>query len=115
MSEAAQVILLAIEDHKKKIKELEAALRKLGDDVPTKKRRRKTTGLQQDSMPFHVHAILNAAKRSLTAADISEGLAKLGKPTETRVIAAALNRYIEARRIFERTDDGKYSLRSDAA
>lgn len=114
MSEAAQVILLAIEDHKKKIKELEAALKKLGDDVP-KKRRRKATGLKQDSMPFHVHAILNAAKKPLTAADISDGLTKLGKPTETRVIAAALNRYIEARRIFERTDDGKYSLRSDAA
>jgi hypothetical protein len=114
MSEAAQVILLAIEDHKKKIKELESALKKIGEDVP-KKRRRKATGLRPDSMPFHVHAILTAAQGALSAADISAKLAKLGKATESRVIASALNRYIENRRIFDRTDDGLYTLRNEAA
>jgi len=114
MSEAAQVILAAIEDHKKKIKELESALKKLGDDVP-KRRRRKATGLQEDSMPFHVSVILRNENKPLSAAEISEGLKKLGKPTDTRVIAAALKRYIDAGRIFGKTEDGMYTLRKDAA
>lgn len=114
MSEASQVILAAIEEYKKKIKELESALKKLGDEAP-KRRRRKATGLKEGSVPFHVHAILDHAKKPLSASEISEGLSKAGKPTETRVIAAALNRYIEAGRIFEKTDEGLYSLRSNAA
>jgi cell division septum initiation protein DivIVA len=113
MSEAARVILQAIEEHKKQIKELESALKKLDADLP-RKRQRKKTGLREGSMPSRVEQILKA-KRPLAAADISEELKKMGHPAETRVIASALKKYIESDRVFERTAEGLYTLRSDAA
>jgi hypothetical protein len=114
MSEAARVILQAIEEHKKQIKELESALKKLDEDAP-RRRQRKKTGLREGSMPSRVRDILKEAKGPLPAADISEKLARIGHPAETRVIASALNKYIESGRVFERTPDGRYTLQHDAA
>ena len=112
MSEAARVILQAIDEHKRQIKELESALKKLDEDVP-RKRQRKKTGLREGSMPFRVQEILKAAGKPLPAADISERLSKAGDSVETRVIASALNKYIESGRVFMRTDDGMYTLAKD--
>jgi hypothetical protein len=113
MSEAARVILDAIEAHEKAIKDLKSALRKLGDDVPTSKRHRKQTGLQEGSLPYRVQQRLKETETPLSAADISDYLKSINKPADSRTIAAALNRYIEAGRIFERTADGMYALKKE--
>jgi hypothetical protein len=112
MSEAARVIQQAIEEHKRQIKELESALRKLDESLP-RKRQRKKTGLREGSMPFRVQEILKSAGKPLPAAEISERLSKAGLTTETRVIASALNKYIEAGRVFARTEDGMYTLQKE--
>ena len=84
-----------------------------GDRRP--KRRRKATGLKPGSVPSMIADILSEAKKPLSSAEIADRLEKKGKKVESRFVASAVNRYVESGRVFNRSDDGLYSLLSDAA
>lgn len=110
LEEAIRVREGELEELRRRLKEAERA-----ETNGTKpKRRRKAGGLKQGSVPFFIKEILMESG-PLASADISEKLKRKGKDVESRFVAAALNRYVETARIFDRSADGRYSLRSDAA
>ena len=98
--------------------ELRANLRKIENEsngTGKRKRTRKEAGPREGSIPYLIQECLREAQKPLGAADISEKLKAKGKTVESRFVAASINRYVEDGRVFSRTDDGLYSLRSDAA
>jgi hypothetical protein len=112
MSIVAEVLKAAIEAKRREIQELESTLRNLENQSDNRKttRRRRSTGFKPGSVPYLVNEILIAKKGPITAADLAEELKKRGKEISTNVLAGSLNRYMD--RIFERTPDGMYALRS---
>jgi hypothetical protein len=112
-----RVLVEAIAVREEELEELRRQLRdtERGENLgPKTKRRRKATGLKAGSVPFIIADIIRD-KGGLSSAAISDALKQHGKIVQSRTVAAALNRYVEAGRIFDRTPDGLYTLRSDAA
>jgi len=103
----------AIETKRKELAELEKAVAKYEAELTSPdgkpKRFRRSPGFKQDSIPYHVHAILTAATKPLTAADISDALKAKGKDVDSRLISASIARYID-KKIFRRDEEGKYLL-----
>ena len=113
MSEAVRTALqVAIETKRRELAELEMALRKHDAESTTangkSKRRRKSTGFKQGSVPSLVQDILKSRGVSMPAAELSDELKKKGKDVDSRVIASSLNRYIG--KVFERSTEGFYRL-----
>lgn len=112
-----RVLVEAIAVREEELDELRRQLKETerGENLgPKPKRRRKATGLQAGSIPFIIAEIIRD-KGGLSSAAISDALKQKGKDVQSRLVAAALNRYVEAGRIFDKTSDGLYTLRSDAA
>src|SRR5438445_4719515 len=107
-----EVLKTAIETKRREIAELEAALRRADaeDDSDSGKlrRRRRSKGFKQGSLPYLVHEILTENKAPMPAADLAEALKKRGKAVGTNIIAGSLNRYMG--KIFDRTNEGMYVL-----
>jgi len=112
MSDAVKEALqTAIENKRRELADLEAALRKHEQEsafAAVKRRRRRKTGFKSGSIPFHVQAILKESGRALTAAELSDELKKRGKNVESRLVASSLNRYMG--QAFDRTNEGAYLL-----
>jgi hypothetical protein len=112
-----RVLQEAISVRERELEELRRQLRdaEKGESSGAKpKRRRKATGLKEGSIPHMIVEILRTSG-PLGSADISERLKVKGKEVHSRFVAAAMNRYVESGRIFNRSNEGLYSLRSDAA
>ncbi len=97
-----------LDELRQKLRELESV-----NSGGRRKRGRKETGPKEGSIPYLIAECLKDAAKPLAAADISERLAKKGKPVESRFVAAAISRYIKANRIFSQTSDGLYTLRKE--
>ena len=96
--------------------ELRQKLRELESEATgsrPRKRSRKASGPKPGSVPSAIAECLREAGKPLGAAEISERLAKKGKPIASRFIAAAMNRYIKAGRVFTQTADGLYAVRKE--
>jgi len=111
-STVEEVLKSAIQVKRQEIAELETALRKLEEESAGGKlrRRRRTAGFKQGSVPFLVNEILTKNVAPMSAADLAEALKALGKAVTTNVIAGSLNRYMG--KVFDRTDTGMYVLRA---
>jgi len=102
----------AIDTKKKELAELEQALAKYEAELSSPngkpKRFRRSPGFQYDSIPWHVNAILNAATKPMTAADIADALKGKGKNVDSRLVSASIARYLD--KVFRRDEEGKYLL-----
>jgi hypothetical protein len=110
----AQVIREAIAIREQELDELRQKLREAeaeANGVKRRRRSRKDSGPRAGSVPAFIVECLNEAGRPLSAADLSEKLAKRGKKIESRFIAAAISRYVKAGRVFLQTPEGLYDLR----
>jgi ribosomal protein L9 len=103
----------AIEAKKRELAELERAVAKYEAELSSPdgkvKRYRRSPGFKQNSIPYHVHAILSAsATGPMSAADIADALKAKGKDVDSRLISASIARYID--KVFRRDEEGRYLL-----